>query len=103
MMRETKIALVAVTAIAAASLGLFLEQGGFGAGHGKFDLVIFILGLPWDWLISKVPEGYNPSLFSKHDVAWLIAVPFVLNIVLVLAISVVVRALRGRSKSRGAP
>jgi hypothetical protein len=82
-----KIALLVVTAIAALSSVLFLKQGGFGGGHGDFDKVIFILGLPW--------AGISwPEFFTKHDFAWLIGLPFVLNVVSVLLIAVVIRRVR---------
>jgi hypothetical protein len=87
MGKGAKIALLAVTVTAAISSGLFWKQGGFGGGHGDFDSVIFVLGLPW--------AGISwPELLAKHDFVWLIGLPFTLNVVLVLLIAVVVRRMR---------
>jgi len=87
MAKGAKIALLAVTAIAAISFVLFWKQGGFGGGHGDFDNVIFVLGLPW--------AGISwPELLAKHDFAWLIGLPFTLNVTLVLLIAVAIRRMR---------
>ena len=87
MKNGIKIALLLTTAIAAMSSVLFLKQGGFGGGHGDFDKIIFILGLPW----VGMPW---PASFSKHDFIWLIGLPFCLNIATILLITTGVRARR---------
>jgi len=77
---------------------LFLVQGGFGGGHGRFDAPIFYLGVPavlfgenWRW----VPEFIeNQSLFS---VIW---IPAAVNLVCVwLPIFLVASVLR-KKKSK---
>ena len=83
-MRGTKIALLAVTAVAAISSFLFLSRGGFGGGHGDFDKVLFLLGLPWT---SLRPSGF----LETNDFVWLIALPFGLNVIVVFVVSAVNR------------
>ena len=64
--------------------GLFLMQGGFGGGHGRFDLVLFGLGLPW----SLVPW---PETVTKSDLVWLVVIPLVMNLAVVLAFTIAAR------------
>jgi hypothetical protein len=90
MVKGTKIALLAVTVLAAISTVLFLKQGGFGGGHGDFDKALFIIGLPW----AGIPW---PEMFIKHDFVWLIGLPFCLNLATVLLITAAVRAMRRSS------
>src|SRR5712691_10895173 len=92
MRNGMKIALLSVTAIAITSSVLFFNQRGFGGGHGDFDKIIFILGLPWATISW-------PKFFMKHDFVWLIGLPFALNVVSVLVITAVVRMVRRRSGS----
>jgi len=87
MTKGTKVALLAVTAIAAVSSVLFLKQGGFGGGHGEFDKALFIIGLPW----AGIPW---PETLIKHDFVWLIGLPFCLNFVTVLLITAAFRLKR---------
>jgi hypothetical protein len=54
------------------SLLLYLKQGGFGGGHGRFDEPIFLLAWPW----TNLP--YPQSLYAA-DFIWLLLVPFMLN------------------------
>lgn len=89
-MKVTKIALLAVAAVALTSSFLFLKQGGFGGGHGDFDKTLFILGLPW----ASIPW---PGFVTKHDFVWLIALPFSLNASTVLMVTAVV----GRARRHG--
>ena len=89
MMRGTKIALFVVTAPATISSLLFLKQGGFGGGHGDFDMILFILGLPW----VGVPW---PELFTKHDFVWLIGLPLALNLACVFIASAIFGSVRRR-------
>jgi|HubBroStandDraft_4_1064222.scaffolds.fasta_scaffold22788_2 hypothetical protein len=92
--RVTKIALLAVTAVAAVSSSLLLKQGGFGGGQGDFDKAISVLGLPW----ASLPW---PGFLARHDFVWLIALPFSLNVTTVLIVTGLVKARRGaRSSSR---
>ena len=85
--RGTKIALLAVAAVAVVSTALFLKQGGFGGGHGDFDKVILVLGFPWAALPWR-------GFLARHDFAWLVALPCVLNVITVMVVSAVVRACR---------
>jgi hypothetical protein len=84
MTRGLKLALLGVTALAAGSSFLFLTQGGFGGGHGDFDTVLFIMGLPWAafrW----------PSVFIQHDFVWLVALPFCMNVITLLGLAAILR------------
>lgn len=58
--------------IAVLSTILYILQGGFGAGQGKFDFFLGVLALPWS-LISW------PEYFYKRDYVWLILLPLFLN------------------------
>jgi len=82
----TRVVLLAVGAAGLASSILYFAQGGFGRGHGRFDLAIFILGLPWDLIISFLPYSEWPSQFRSDDYSWLIGIPLVLNVATVLAV-----------------
>jgi len=55
---------------------IYFAQGGFGGGHGSFDRLLLVLGLPWCLLPL-------PGVFHSSDLIWLIAVPFLINSVLV--------------------
>ena len=76
MKRLLHIALALVILAGAASTLLFLIQGGFGGGHGRFDRTIVVLGLPWI-LISW------PEFLYRHDSIWLLVLPFVINLSIV--------------------
>jgi hypothetical protein len=89
-----KIALLSVAAIAATSSALFLRQGGFGGGHGDFDMAIFILGFPWD--LVPWPE----FLTIKHDSVRFIALPCAMNVLSVLVLTFVIRSLRRKRALR---
>lgn len=90
-MKWLKLALLGVTALAAVSSFLFLKQGGFGGGHGDFDRLLFVMGLPW----AGIPW---PDMFTKHDFVWLIGLPFCLNVATLLGLAAIVRA-RHRSSA----
>lgn len=72
-------ALLGVLALAAVASALFVAQGGFGAGHGRFDQALFFLGLPW--LLIPWPE----SLWLG-DYAMIVLLPFVCNLAVVLVL-----------------
>jgi len=61
-----------IALIAVLSFVLYLSQGGFGGGHGKYDFALGVLSLPW-CLISW------PSFLYEHDFVWLILLPLLLN------------------------
>lgn len=90
---STRLALLVLATAGAVSTTLYLAQGGFGGGHGRFDLPIFLLGLPWDLLPAILPE----SLWS--DFWCLVGLPCFLNIGTVLAVSAAARRLRSRTKA----
>jgi len=73
-----------------ASLALYVSQGGFGGGHGRFDLAIFLLGLPWDYLISLLPW----RILFKRDYEWLIVLPLLLNLCTILFAAMISRRQR---------
>lgn len=97
---RTRVALLAVGASGIVSSLLYFAQGGFGGGHGRFDLAIFALGLPWDLVIGTLPDTAWPALFRSNDYSWLIATPLLLNLSAVLAISTLVRRLRRRTRAK---
>ena len=65
-------------------VGLFLLQGGFGAGHGRFDRVLVWLGFPW----CLVPW---PEFVIKSDFVWLVLIPVSINVIIVLALTIALR------------
>jgi hypothetical protein len=72
-------AFVGVLALAAVASALFAAQGGFGAGHGRFDQALFFLGLPW--LLIPWPESLWVS-----DYVMIVLLPFVCNLAVVLVL-----------------
>jgi hypothetical protein len=86
-----KSVLTAITLIAVTASVLYSIQGGFGAGHGDFDKALLILGLPWTF----VPW---PAFIIKHDVVWLVGLPFIMNIAVALVVVAVVRMAGRASK-----
>lgn len=71
------------------SLTLFLLDGGFAGGHGRFDLAIGLIAMPWILLESALPDAMISS-----DLATFIIIPFVLNLGV---LCIVVKFLRSRS------
>jgi hypothetical protein len=76
-------AFVGVLALAAVASALFAAQGGFGAGHGRFDQALFFFGLPWLWVLELIP--WSESLWLG-DYVMIVLLPFVLNLVVVLVL-----------------
>jgi len=74
---------VVVLALFAASSILFATQGGFGAGHGRFDFALFLLGLPWMLILVMIPW---PESLWLGDYVMVVLVPFVLNLAVVLVL-----------------
>jgi hypothetical protein len=70
---------------------LFQIQGGFGAGHGDFDFLLYVLSFPWS-LIEW------PEIFYRRDYIWLIVVPLVFNGILV---SIPIILLKRQNKQVG--
>jgi hypothetical protein len=78
-----------VAAVVAATL--FLLQGGFGGGHGRFDRAIGLLGLPGILLSPGIAQAADLPLSDFVVVALL---PAVLNVLMVSLIVVLVRPKR---------
>src|SRR5438105_3247705 len=76
------------------SSALYVLQRGFGGGHGRFDRVLFILGLPW----SAIPW---PSLFADPDLVWLIAIPLAMNLTILAGLGIVIEIAGARRRDRG--
>ncbi len=55
------------------ALAMFLAQGGFGGGHGRFDRSIFLLGLP--------ASAGTTLASSSSDLLTFIVVPALVNTV----------------------
>jgi len=70
-----------VSALVATSL--FLSQGGFGGGHGRFDRTIGVLGLP---AIVVMDATWLPGPLQDNDLVLDIWLPAVLNVALWLAV-----------------
>jgi hypothetical protein len=58
------------------STALFVMQGGFGGGHGDYDLGIYTLGLPSILLLDRVPL---PTVLERYDIVAVIWLPVMLN------------------------
>lgn len=75
----TRWLLTAVFAVFIVASALFAAQGGFGAGHGRYDVAIFVLGLPW--VLIPWPESSWVS-----DYAMLVALPLGFNLLVVIVL-----------------
>ena len=62
---------------------LFMGQGGFGRGHGRFDQVIGILGLPWLWVLELIPW---PESLWLGDYVMIVLLPLGCNLAVVLVL-----------------
>jgi TRAP-type C4-dicarboxylate transport system permease small subunit len=78
----TRWLLAAVLAVFIVASALFAAQGGFGAGHGRYDAAIFALGLPW--VLIPWPESSWVS-----DYAMLVVLPLGFNLLAVLVLRTV--------------
>ncbi len=66
---------------------LFVRQGGFGAGHGRFDRTIGMLGFPWVLLPW-------PDFVFRHDFIAVVLLPFVINVGIIAALIALRRHLQ---------
>jgi hypothetical protein len=83
---------VAVPLIAAVlATGLFLVQGGFGGGHGRFDQAIGLLGLPSILCLENIPL---PRVLEEYDLLLVVWVPAVANCILWVLAAFGIQALR---------
>jgi hypothetical protein len=74
--------LLVLAAFVTSSL-LFAAQGGFGAGHGRFDWAIGVLGLPWLAIAVVIPlRGW----LWLGDYVMIVLLPFVCNLAVVLVL-----------------
>jgi len=73
---------------------LFVAQGGFGGGHGRFDWFIFIVGLPWILLPW-------PGSVVNFEPIFLFAIPFFLDVFFVLGIAKIVSLAQAGSRRLG--
>ena len=75
---------------------LFRLNGGFGGGHGRYDLVIGCMALPWIMLESLLPDSLRPA----SDYSLFITLPFTLDLFLIYASLFAIRRFReGRYQS----
>jgi len=84
------ILLVPVVCAAVATM-LCFGQGGFGGGHGKFDFVIYCLGLPATYFVA---HGWLalPNVIEEQVLLSIIWIPAILNVLAVwLPIAVILR------------
>lgn len=83
---------IPITAAIVATV-LFRSQGGFGAGHGKFDMALGVLALPGILFVD-----YVPLPMTAPDFVRVILIPAMFNFVLWLVLTLILRAgLRGKS------
>jgi len=83
------------------ALLLFLSQGGFGGGHGKYDPYLVILGFPGFFIAQLIPL---PGWISYYDISYSVALPVLINFSLVWIGYLIVEIRRGSSSdlvSRG--
>ncbi len=72
--------LLTLLSLAAALLLIFHS---FGGGHGRYDLAIFLLGLPSSLILPLIPE----VLLANHsDFFNVVALPWLLNSILALTL-----------------
>lgn len=69
-------------------------NGGFGGGHGLYDLPIFIFSLPWSLIESVLP---GPAVSGMNDLLIFIIMPYILNMGLVYGSLLLFRAFRART------
>lgn len=94
MSRLTKV-MVAIPLLAGLTASLlFLAQGGFGGGHGKFDGLIVVLGLPTVLMSESAPL---PNFITRHDFFLIVALPTVMNTLLFFLVAQIIKDLK-RSK-----
>ena len=82
------ILVAAVIVVAVVSSLMFTAQGGFGAGHEPFDLMIFILGLPWTLILLLLP---NSEALWLSDYVMLVLLPLGCNLLVMVVARRIVR------------
>jgi len=77
---------------------LFLQQGGFGAGHGKFDPLLMVFGFPGNLLSMGLPL---PEWYFHSELVYVVLVPMLINTGLVWSVYLALEWRRSsRSKTR---
>lgn len=89
--RHTILWLVPVGMGVLAHLFFFL-QGGFGAGHGILDLVIFLTMLPSILILPLLPRV---SLLERSDLLMIIWLPMLVNVVVSCVAQFILNKRRG--------
>lgn len=79
-----RILMFVVLALGVLSALLYAAQGGFSAGHGRFDRLLVALALPW----ALIPW---PRQVTSSDFAWLVLLPVALNLACIAILRVVFR------------
>lgn len=59
---------------------LFIAQGGFGGGHGKFDAWLLMLGFPGIFLAQLIPL---PTWITHYDISYSVVFPALINTCLI--------------------
>jgi hypothetical protein len=90
--RGLSILYAAAIVAGAISAMCFMVQGGFGGGHGDWDVVLWELSLPWTLICW-------PNVIQSSDFVRLTLLPFFLN---VLSITVTRGVLTLLERSRSA-
>jgi hypothetical protein len=89
--RWEKILLILPLTAATVATVLYLIQGGFGGGHGRFDQAIYRLGLP---SVLWVEYVWPVSDRAPDWLAVVVVPPAVMNLLLVIGVVLVVRGIR---------
>jgi hypothetical protein len=99
-MKIAAYALVAVAPVCAAvQLVLYIIQGGFGAGHGRYDQWIYFLGLPSVLLAEAMSSA---ALERLPQITWLILLPGHANFITFGAIGLTLMRFSTRTADRSA-
>jgi len=100
MQTHTK-ALMLIPAVAGVVATIvYFVQGGFGAGHGRFDFVIFLCGLPSIFVLVILDKSPLSGLLRAFDAltefVGVIWVPALLNVGLFYLLGAAITLLKDR-------
>lgn len=78
------------------STALYFLQHGFGAGHGKFDFFIALLGAPFTllWLFFPSWSPELPEFLNQSDLLLLIWLPVFVNTMIFFLIGAAIEYVR---------
>lgn len=100
MPTHTKILMLIPAVAGVVATIVYFIQGGFGAGHGRFDFVIFLCGLPSILLLAALDVSPMSGLLKMFDALpdlfvaiWL---PALLNVGLFYLIGAAITFLKDR-------